>query len=67
MVNTPYTNHGNTLPTLIGHLHLYPTFDPHSGRLHPEVEGGLVNVNDIGGLLGHQSPGDSRGELLLLV
>jgi hypothetical protein len=48
VVDTQSTNHGNALTPLIGHLDLHSSFDPHSGRLHPEVEGGLIDVDDIG-------------------
>ena len=67
MVDTQSSNHRYALTPLIGHLDFHPTFDPHSGRLHPEVEGGLINVDYICGWFRHHSPGNLRGELLLLV
>ncbi len=55
------------MPSLVWHLDLHSSFDPHSGRLHPEVEGGLIDVDDVRCRLVHEDPDDLLGELLLLV
>jgi hypothetical protein len=58
VVDAQSTYHGNALPPLIRHLDLHSSLDPHSGRLHPEVESCFVNVNDIRSWFRHNCPGD---------
>ena len=47
MLYTQRPNHGDTLPSLVWQLYLHAFFDPHPRRLHPEVEGGLIDVDDV--------------------
>ena len=67
MLHAQCPNHRNALTPLIWQLDLHALLDPHPRRLHPQVEGGLVDVDDIGQRLVHEDPDDSLGELLLLV
>jgi hypothetical protein len=53
VVDTERTYHRYALTPLVGHLDLHSTFDPHSGRLHPEVESCLINIYDVGVRLIH--------------
>ena len=66
MLNAQSPYHRNALTPLIWQLDLHTFLDPHSGRLHPEVEGGLVNVYHICCWLVHSYLDDSLGEFLLL-
>ena len=53
MLDAQSSYHRNTLTPLIWELHLHPSLDPHRRWLHPEVEGGLIDVDDISVRLGH--------------
>ena len=67
MVKAQCTNHRNTLTPLVWQLHLHSSFNPHSGRLHPEVERRLVDLDNICGWFSHYSSSNPLRELLLLV
>ena len=58
-------NHRYALSPLVRQLFLHTPLDPYSSRLHPEVEGRLVDVDDIRQGLGHYYLCDPLGELLL--
>ena len=65
MLNAQSPNHGDTLASLIRQLYLHAFFDPYPRRLHPQMEGGLIYVDDIRERLVHEDSNDPLGELLL--
>jgi len=67
MLYTQGPNHGNALTPLIWQLDLHSLLYPYPRRLHPQVKGGLIYVDDICQWLVHEDSDDPLRELLLLV
>ena len=66
-VNTQGTYHADRLASGVWQLHLHAWLDPHFMRLLPEVERGLINVDDLYLRLLHEYGGDGTAEVLLLL
>jgi hypothetical protein len=67
MLKAQRTNHGNTLTPLVWQLDFHSFFNPHSGRLHPEVERGLVDIYNISSRFLHNYSCYPLREFLLLM
>ena len=67
MLYTQCFYHRDALAPLIWQLDFHSFLDPHFGRLHPEVEGSLIYVDNVCHSFVHEDPYDSLGELLLLM
>ena len=50
---------------MLGDIKGHAFFEPHLAWSHPEVEGGLIHIDDLS-LLSHEDAGQVAAELLLL-